>query len=80
MMRAVISLFAVMLLAGVGCSKTDDAADRGGATDQTTPSTTPGAPSDTPSDTTGDTTMPSDETTPPATTDETTPPAPSPNP
>ena len=80
-MRAVISLCAVLLLAAVGCSKTDDSADRSTAPmDQSTPSTTP---DDTatmpPSDTTGtapDTTMPPDQTTPPTTTDETTPPPP----
>lgn len=82
MKRAMISLCAMLLLAAVGCSKTNDSADRAERSDQTTPTTPPSTTDDTGAGTPTDpgTTPPADETTPPPeTTDESTPPATPPN-
>jgi hypothetical protein len=87
-MRAMISLCAVLLIAGVGCSRTDDTADRDVAPmDQSTPNTTdptattPGTEPGAAPGTTTDPTMtppPEEQTPPPDTMDQQ--PTPPPNP
>jgi hypothetical protein len=77
-MRVMTSLFAMLLVVLMGCSKTDDSADRAAPAEQTPPTTTPDETATAPpSDTSA--MPPSDQPPPPPPGEETTPPATPPN-
>ncbi|MGH8178413.1 MAG: hypothetical protein ACREV5_19325 [Steroidobacter sp.] len=80
-MRAMISLCAMLLVAAIGCSKTDDSADRTAPSMDEAPATsTPGDMTDPSAPSDPGTMPPTDQSTPPPA-DETMPPAtPPPNP